>query len=48
MGSTVNTYRYDLTDQLTNGAGSSAYSATYDAVGNRSTAGGRNYATMGA
>ncbi len=43
MGSTVNTYRYDLTDQLTNGAGSFTYSATYDAVGNRQTADGRTY-----
>ncbi len=45
VGSTVNTYRYDLTDQLTNSAGSFTYSATYDTVGNRLTADGRTYTT---
>jgi hypothetical protein len=32
VGSTVNRYRYDLTNQLTNSAGSSTCSATYDVV----------------
>jgi RHS repeat-associated protein len=40
VNATTNVYRYDLTDQLTNGP---SYSATYDAVGNRLTADGWAY-----
>jgi RHS repeat-associated protein len=43
VDATVNQYRYDLTDQLTNGP---AYSASYDAVGNRLTADGIDQAVL--
>ena len=43
INSAMRTYSYDLTDQLTNSTGASSYSATYDAVGNRTNADGRGY-----